>query len=438
MSQTFPAADQRAPAQRASTACVTPRRVTQMSRHAPGMSLVVIGLLAVGGAGCQTPTRSNLPAGRLEQTRLEAALQLAEQHLLAGEFERARRVLAPLETNGEARACVARARIELEEGHYEAALECVDQIRAAAPGTTGASVVRLASDTGAAAPPDVHPAGLSASEAAAVGGVRAVAYAGLGRWPEAGAAASAAYRAAPHAELLALWVEALVQEGRTDEALATLQRERRHFPGERTLAQLAVRLLAAKGDFDAVRRESGAHADDSVLRQMLADALTDAGRFADALPHWQWLLADAAHASPGGQGAAVRRARLQRKVADSALCAMRYADATAAYRDCIAADPDDAGARLGLSAALLGSGAPREALAVCDEVLLRWPRNQDAKLMAAACHHALGQASAALRLLGGAAPDDDVMLTLRARAAAQSASAGAAPVERSASGAAPP
>lgn len=400
------------------------------------LSRAAICAATAGLAGCQTPNAAKPRGDQLKQTRLEAALQLAEQHVAAGEFERARRVLAPFEASADPGVCVALARVDLEEGRYEAALQRVERVASVHVASPGAAGARLAADAQTAGPSGAADARFADRDAAAIGGVRALACAGLGRWSEAGAAAESAYRAAPDGDLLALWSEALVQQGRTDEALRTLEQERHRFAGDRALAQLAARLLAAKGDFGGVQREASGHAGDAALRQLLAEALTDAGRFGDALPHWQRLLADAESPSSSERGVTRRVAVLQRKVADCALRAMRYVDAAIAYRACIAAEPGDPAARLGLSAALLGSGAPQEALSVCEAVTARWPTYQDARLIAAACRHALGQSSEVLRLLEATAADDEIARALRARAAG-SVSASAASIDLTSSSAAP-
>jgi tetratricopeptide (TPR) repeat protein len=215
-------------------------------------------------AGCEAPKPLRKPAAMWDQTRLSAMLQLADEQISTGKFDQARQTLATLHESADPRLAVALARVDVEEGRYEAALNRLDGV--AEDARSGATYYRL----------------------------RGVALEALGRWTDAATAYEAAYRAEPSIELLLAWLDALVLDERMDAARAVLEQERRRFPGQPVLQVLAARLCQRQGNNATALHELAtaelAEPDSPEIRRRLADAYLAAGRYAEARQLYRALL----------------------------------------------------------------------------------------------------------------------------------------------------
>ncbi len=229
-------------------------------------STLVVVMLALL-AGCEAPQPLRKPAAVWEQARLSAMLQLADEQITGGKFEQARQTLATFHESNDPRLVIALARVDVEEGRYETALERLDGIAPEARG--GATFNRL----------------------------RGVALEGRGRWAEAALAYEAAYRSEPALDLLLAWLDTLVLDGRGDEARTILADERGRFPGQPVLQVLSARLCARDGQLaaavDELTTAGLAEPDSAEIRRRRAEAYTAAGRYNEALPLWRMLVAAA-------------------------------------------------------------------------------------------------------------------------------------------------
>ena len=333
-----------------------------MIRCALASAVFCCGLAVIG---CAATDASRSQPRLWNQTRAQVALQLADEHMREGDFERARSLLAAHGTSSDARLQLALAQVDLEEGRYAAALRRVD-------------------DT----PPEDHEAGRCDN-------VRAVAYEGLGRWDEAAATYERAYQHEPTTARLVAWLDTLVLAGRADEARAVLDAQRSRFPGEPEIQALAIRLYQHTGDTAAAIDELQAalvHTPESaVMRGQLADAYMRAGRHREAAALWRELAASA----QGGQ----QRGRMRHKLAICLLADDEFEDAVRTYRILTLTDPDDVRAHLGLAAATLASGAPVEAIAAAQRALRLDPGAGDARLALACAYAQSGQRGKAVEVL---------------------------------------
>jgi len=233
-------------------------------RLAGRLALPTAALLMLVLSACETPRPLRKPAAMWDQTRLSAMLQLADEQINAGKFDQARQTLATFHESTDPRLAVALARVDVEEGRYEAALNRLDGVLPEA--RSGSTYDRL----------------------------RGVALEGLGRWADAAVAYEAAYRAEPVIELLLAWLDALVLDGRLDAARETLEAERGRFPGQPILQVLSARLCQRAGSLDAAVHELTAaelaEPDSTEIRRRLAETYTAAGQYAAALPLWRALV----------------------------------------------------------------------------------------------------------------------------------------------------
>ncbi|MBU0616747.1 MAG: tetratricopeptide repeat protein [Planctomycetes bacterium] len=340
-------------------------------------------------AGCTTPRDTAVTPTRWDQTRLCASLQLAEEHLAAGKFERARGVLAPFEGLADPRLQLTRARMDVEEGQYEAALRRLDSVARVAPASRrceGGTYHRL----------------------------RGIALEGLGRWGEAAKEYEQSFRLDPSVDVFAAWLDALVLDGEPTTAASILERERHRFPGQLAVHLLAARLSERIGDNEAAIAElaTAALAEPGSLevRRRLAELYTAAGRYSEAITSWQQLV--------GESHSADERRQLQRRLARCLMSAERFEEARRVFRALAVTEPDDLAAQLGLSVACLMVGDPGESLAAALKVLRAEGNNADARLLAALSYRRLGQRARAVELLSdvrGYADPDGRVRELRAR-----------------------
>jgi tetratricopeptide (TPR) repeat protein len=332
--------------------------------------------LAVGlgiAAGCNTPGNPKLAPTSWDHTRLKAALQVADEQIATGKFERARRTLAAFRELPDPRLQLTQARMDVEQGRYAAALHRLEKARQSSGET-----------------PSYHH-------------LRGVALEGLGRWAAAGAAYEAAYRLQPSADLLIGWVDALVLDERPQAALDVLQRERRHFPGDPSVHTLAGRLHKWLGDLEAaigeLRTAALAQPDSREIRLRLAETYMAANHHTEASGIWQALVDESTDAQ--------ERHRLRHRLARSLMSAGRFDEARGVYRTLALTEPDDEAARLGLAAMCCATGESAEGLEAALDVLQDDPDNVDARLIAALSYRRLGQPTAALELLSEVPTESD-------------------------------
>ncbi len=329
------------------------------------------GVLLVAG-GCQSMQQREPKLTRWDRARVGATLQVADEHMAAGKFDNARRTLEAIAQVPDPRVTLAKARVEIEEGHYESALSTLDEVPAEALPVDGYD----------------H--------------LRAIAYEGLGQNTQAAAAYEAAYRRRPSVESLCGWIDALVLADRAQEAAEVLNRERRAYAGDAAVHVLAARLCEQIGDVDGALSEwdtaALAERGSRVVRRRLADACKAAGQYARAADLWRDLIADCADTD--------ERRELRHRLAGCQVSARRYEDARQNYNIIALTHPDDRAAQLGLSATCLACGKPAEALAAAQRVLERDPNQRDARLLAALSHARLDQTARAAELLAGIAAGD--------------------------------
>ena len=325
-------------------------------------------VLLVVLSGCQASRSAGTTPTRWDEARLSATLQVADEHMAAGRFERARQTLGAFSNSSAPRLHLTLARADVEEGKYAAALQRLDAIASA-----GASV------------PAYHH-------------LRAVALEGLGRWDAAAGAYERAYQFEPTVDRLTAWVDALVLAGQAEAALPILDRERSRFPGRPGVQLLAARLWERKGNLTEATRELAtaalAEPDSPEIRRRLAEAYTSAGRYADALTAWRSLVDKA----QDGEA----RYRYRRRLADCLLRAGQYDEARRAYRVQVLTRPEDDEARLGLAAACLAAGEPAEALAASMKLLEQRHDSAEARLVAALACRRLNQPGRAREYLSDA------------------------------------
>lgn len=336
------------------------------SRLCAGLSVLLL------ISGCATPHPNASRSDRWDQTRLRASLQLADKRIAAGEFERARAVLAGFEDFPDARLRLTEAQMDLEEGEYESALRRLYGV--AALGETGATYHRL----------------------------RGVALEGLGHWAWAAAEYERAYELKPTVHLLVAWIDTLVLEGQTATACAVLERERYRFPGQAPVHLLAARLSERIGDDQAAIEEltTGALAEPGSLeiQRRLAELYTKTGRYDEAVARWRRLVAESRNAD--------ERYRVQHRLARCLMSAARFDEARQILRVLVMTRPKDLTAQLGLSAVCLMTDEPAEALAAALKVLQVERDNADARVLAALSHHRLGQSGRAAELLSDVELDE--------------------------------
>lgn len=323
--------------------------------------------LALAASGCTAPGKTTAGPTRWDQARFSTTLQLAEEHIAAGKFDRACAALAAFSDFPDARLPLTLARVDVEQGHYGAALQRLDAVT----------------------PPN--------SERTSRARLRGIALEGLGRWGEAAAAYQVAYELEPDADLLTAWLDALVLDGRAPAARSILERERHRFPGAPTIHLLAARLCEeagnAAGAIEELATAALAWPESLEVGRRLAEAYTAAGRHADAAEIWQRLVVASRDVE--------ERHRLRSRLAKSLMAAERFGEARRVFRALVAADPDDRAARLGLAAACLALGEAAEALAAALEVLQADSSSADARLIAALSYRRLAQPTRARELLSG-------------------------------------
>jgi len=337
-----------------------------------GLPICTLTLL-VASAGCNAPQKNDPTLTRWDQTRLHAALQLADEHIAAGKFERARAGLAAFESLSDTRLQLTLARMDVEEGHYAGALK------------------RLETFAGSAAElPSYHR-------------LRGVALEGLGRWSEAVAAYAEAYHRRPTVDLLTAWLETLVLEGQSAAASSILQRERSHYPGQPGLHVLAARLCALSGDYETaiseMRTAALAEPDSPEIQHRLADLLTAAGHNTEAAELWRKLLSESQDTN--------ERRHLRHRLAGCLLSAGHAGEARRTFRALVLTQPEDEAARLGLAASCLLDDEPAEALEAALQLLRKRSDNVDARLIAAISYHRLNQPARATELLSDVRPVND-------------------------------
>jgi tetratricopeptide (TPR) repeat protein len=335
-------------------------------------------------SGCTTSRDTTARPTRWDETRLCANLQLANEHIALGKFERAREVLAPFEGFPDSRLRLTEAQMDVEEGQYAAALQRLCGV--AASGDTGATYHRL----------------------------RGVAFEGLGHWGWAAAEYEQAYELEPTAQLLTAWVDTLVLEGQMMTARSVLERERYRFPGQAAVHLLAARLSERIGDnqtaIDELTTAALAEPKSIDIRRRLAELYTKTGHYDEAIVSWQRLVAESRDAD--------ERDRLRRRLAWCLVSADRFDEARGILQALVVTRPDDLTTQLRLSAACLMAGEPAEALAAALKVLRAERNNADARLLAALSYRRLGQPAQAAELLSDIQPDQDVeelVRQLRAR-----------------------
>jgi tetratricopeptide (TPR) repeat protein len=335
-------------------------------------------LLATALAGgCASSPPGGAERRRWDRTRMEVALQLADEHIATGKLGRARALLADFSPGTESgqydndgwRLQLARARIDVEDGNYADALQ------------------RLEMDG-----MDVSPL---RARSAQFHHLRGVAYEGLGRRTEAVNAYQHAYAREPTAERLVAWMDMLVLDGQAQEAGRILQRERRAFPGNVGLHAAAARLYTRLGDAQAAADELRAalllEPESAGLRQDLARACMAGGDYSAAISAWRELAASTRDEE--------KRQRFRQRLASCLLAAGQYAEAARTYRTMVSVRSDDVEAQAGLALATLADGRPAEALQAARRALRLDPEHVEARLIAALSHARLGQSGKAVEAL---------------------------------------
>lgn len=341
--------------------------------------LLLAGLvLSVIVAGCATTEPRHVQHDAWDQTRAQAALQLADEQITAGRFDRARTLLAAHEADTNPRLQMSLARIDLEEGQYDAAARRLETM-----------------------PPEAR---ITPAYHEALG----VAYEGLGQWDQAATEYEQAYELAPTAARLAAWLDTLVSAGHVEEAQQILESKRQRTPGEPAMELVAARLYARVNQPELTVRELQASLlrtpDSVMLKRRLAEALAAAGRHADALPLWR----DLVRAATDGETRHTYRGEL----AACLLTLGQYAEATRTYRVMTLTQPEDAAAYIGLAAAALADGQPDEGIAAATRAVEIDSQSEDGRLALACGYAQRGQYGRAAEVLGtsvgGAGTEGDV------------------------------
>ncbi len=325
-------------------------------------------------AGCATTD----PAAKKtdwNQTRLQVALQLAEEETRNGNFERARSLLAAHEVEDDELLQLMLARIDLEQGQYHDAAQRLENL----PPTQRQSLSYY--DT------------------------RGVAYEGLGRWADAATSYEWAYTNRPNAARLVAWVDTLVLAGESAQACEVLESERTNFPGDLNVQAAAVRLYehlneptAMIGELEPVVLAGDGTREE---RHELAAAYLQAGRHGDALPLWRAL------SETETDGA--RRDAFRSNWATCLLATGAYEEAADLYRAMTVAKPDKAGAFLGLATAALLAEQPEAALTAARRAVALTPGNADAQLALACAQRAVAAAGRHVLVAPDEAPTGSVV-----------------------------
>ena len=274
--------------------------------------------------GCNSPTPARPTVQLWTQTRTGAALQLADEHVNDGRFDRARALLVAHQDAGDCRMQMMLVRIDLEQGKYAAAASRLETI------------------------------GEQCGDSVEYADARGLALEGLGHWSGAAAAYEQAYLKEVNASRLVAWLEALASSDQVERACAVLKTERWRFPGEIMLHETAARLLLHAGEPDEAVNELAtallADPDNPWLRQRLAEAHMAAGQYPKAIPIWNALIDQSDNATER------RQKRLQ--LAECQVQAGEYHDAAHTYRVLSLTDNDDVAALVGIGRDNVG-GRPR-------------------------------------------------------------------------------
>jgi len=312
-------------------------------------------LLLTALAGCVTSQSARRPSGAWDETRMEVALQLADEHLAAGKFDDARRTLAAHAESNDLRVALRLARVDLEEGRYRQVLERLpelspEQQRRATP-----------------------------AQSATFSALRGVAWEGLGHWTEAATNYAAAYQQEPAPDRLAAWVSALVLSGDEDAAADVLESNRSRFPGEPELQILAARLAEGRGEWSAAAHELEtaclARPDDRELRAHRAALLMKAARHPEAIPLWRQLVDTSNDAS--------EKQSCRHQLTTCLLAAGRSDEALRLARTMALTSPRDRLAHVDLAVASLASGDPATAFSAGQAALAIDPTCVTARIVTA-------------------------------------------------------
>ena len=169
---------------------------------------VAVSVIGCAATNSEVSSKAN---PRWAGAQRDVHLQLSNEHLTAGNLDRARAALAAYEQSGDNRVQLALTRLDIEQGDYAGALERLDFV--AGPEAVSAPFFHL----------------------------RGVAYEGLNQSALAAGAFAQSYAIAPKLATLVAWIEGLAMAGHSDEAERTLAAERSRFPGDSELAFLARR-----------------------------------------------------------------------------------------------------------------------------------------------------------------------------------------------------
>ena len=316
-------------------------------------SILGISVLSATLGGCHTAQPARPTAELWSQTRTAAAMQLADDHVNEGRFDRARTLLASHQDANDCRMQMMLVRIDLEQGSYLAASQRLDAIVE------------------------------SCSGSAEFADARGLAFEGLGRWSDAAGAYQLAYAAEANVSRLVAWLDALVSSDEVERARSVLDAERWRFPGETMLHETAARLCLHAGDPEAAVNELAtallANMEDVRLRTRLAEAYMAAGQHTKAIPLWSALIRELEATT------ARRQARLRLAVCQ--VEAGEYHDAAHTYRVLTLTDTDDVAALVGLAATTLADHRPAETVEAAQRALRLRPEDRDARL-ALACGYA--------------------------------------------------
>lgn len=329
------------------------------------VALTMSWIVLFSAVGCAVSDRNTANPDRWERMRAEAALQLAEDHIAAGRFDRARSLLAAFANDGNPRVRLTLVRIDLEEGKYSAAVERLDWM------TDG--------DVGSA--PYYQ--------------LKAVACEGLGRWDDAASAYEAAYKLRATVPRLIGWVDSLVLARRAETAREVLHRERQRFPGEPALYTAAARLNRHMDEPSAALNELRLAALDQSgapdARPQLARAYMDADDYEPAIAIWRELI--------GGPAGTEERLKYRVQLGRCLLEKGRMIEAHEVYRTITLTHPKDVRGHVGLATASLADGQVDAAIQSAEEALQLDPNDVDARLILALSHSKLGRTVRAMEVL---------------------------------------
>lgn len=335
-----------------------------------GMLVPVAVWFVFGLVGCAAPNSQVAERGLWDQTRVQVALQLADEHAKGGRFEQARALLVAHAASDDVQLQLALVQIDLEEGRYAAALD-----RLAAIPVERRATARYY---------EAH----------------AVACEGLGRWNEAADTYERAYRCEPDPARLIARLDTLVLADRAAEARQCLEGERARFPGQPAVQAAAARLYSHLGDCDAAIDELEAallHDPQScALRHQLAGAYMAAGRYADSIPIWRELVTAARDSQ--------QRRGCRAQLAACLLGAGEYDEAVQLGRVMTLTDPDDTAAYVAWATAALAAGRPAEAVEAAQHALRLDPANADARLALGCAYARWGQYGQARQVLATSPP----------------------------------